>query len=210
MFQPPPGPGSAPSPVAKQPSAVPPQSNPYGQNLYGQQQYDESGYQHHTQQHQHQHGHAQNATNLPSNDYGKHQQQLYGGAQGMQGFMGLGQSTPSAGPPIGQRAGGGSPEASYKPYAPNVAVKDVGAGVGINQGGGGQQPQTRGGQQQGQGAFYGANRFGAGSTGGGPQGQQTQQHQAQGQGPQVGYPQGNSDGNFYSYQQRQQQQGYWQ
>jgi hypothetical protein len=217
MFQPgPPGPGSAPSPAAKQgPATVPPQSNPYSQNLYGQQHpsagYDESSYQHHTQQHQHQHSHAQNAANLPSGEYGKHQQQLYAGAQGMQGFMGLGQNTgPSSGPPIGQRAGGGSPETSYKPYAGNAAVKDVGAsvgGVGIGQGGVGQTPQARAGAQQTQGAFYSANRFGSGSAAG-PQGQQGQQHQPPNQGPQ--YPQGASDGNFYSYQPRQQQQGYWQ
>jgi hypothetical protein len=223
MFQPgPPGPGSAPSPVAKQgPTNVPPQSNPYGQSLYGQQHpsaaYEESGYQHHTQQHQHQHTHAPSASSgLPSNDYGKHQQQLYGGAQGMQGFMGLGQSTgPTSGPPIGQRgAGGGSPETSYKPYAPNSAVKDVGAsvgGVGIGQGGVGQSPQTRAGAQQAQQGFYSGNRFGSGSTTG-PQGQQSQQHQPPSQGPQVGYPQSASDGSFYSYQprQQQQQQQYWQ
>ena len=217
MFQPgPPGPGSAPSPAAKVqgPTAVPPQSNPYGQGVYGQQHpsagYDESQYQHHTQQHQHQHSHAQNAANLPSNEYGKHQQQLYG-AQGMQGFVGLGQSTgPSSGPPLGQRAGGASPETSYKPYAANAAVKDVGAGVGgvgIGQGGVGQVPQARAGAQQAQGAFYGANRFGSGAAAG-PQGQQGQQHQPPNQGPQ--YPPGASDGNFYSYQPRQQQQGYWQ
>jgi hypothetical protein len=129
----------------------------------------------------------------------------------MQGFMGLGQNTgPSTGPPIGQRAGGGSPETSYKPYAGNAAVKDVGAGVGgigIGQGGVGQTPQARAGAQQTQGAFYAANRFGSGSATG-PQGQQGQQHQPQNQGPQ--YPQSASDGNFYSYQPRQQQQGYWQ
>lgn len=215
MFQPgPPGPGSAPSPAGKQgPTSVPPQSNPYGQSVYGQQHpsagYDDAGYQHHTQQHQH--SHAQNAANLPSNEYGKHQQQLYGAAQGMQGFMGLGQNPgPSSGPPIGQRTGGGSPEASYKPYAANN-VKDVGTGVGgvgIGQGGVGQAPQARAGAQQTQGAFYGANRFGSGAAAG-PQGQQGQQHQPQNQGPQ--YPQGASDGSFYSYQPRQQQQqGYWQ
>lgn len=120
--------------------------------------------------------------------------------------MGLGQSTgPSSGPPLGQRAGGGSPETSYKPYAPNGGAKDVGTG-GIGQGVG--QQQTRGGAQQGQGAFYGNNRFGAGSAAAGPQGQQGQ---PQGQAPQAGYP-GTSDNNFYSYQrqQQQQQQGYWQ
>lgn len=210
MFQPgPPGPGSAPSPATKQPSSIPPQSNPYNQGLYGQQHpsggYDDSGYQHHNQQH-----HAQNSpAGLPSNDYGK---QLYGGGQGMQGFMGLGQNTgPAAVPPLGQRAGG-SPETSYKPYAPNSAVKDVGGGVssvGIGQGGVSQSPQTRTVGQQGQG-FYGGNRFSS-ASGAGPQGQQSQQLQPQNQGSQGGgYPQGASDGNFYSYHPRQQQQQYWQ
>lgn len=195
VFQGPPGPQSAPSPAAKQaPSSVQPQS-PYGQGLYGQQHssspYGDMDYQH---------GHGQGVSGLPSNDYGK---QLYGGSgQGMQGFMGLGQTSgPSAGAPLGQRAGG-SPEAAYKPYGGNA--KDVGAGVG--QGG---QQQGRGGVQQPQGGFYGAQRF-SGAGGAGPQGQQGQQHQPQGQGPQghLGYPQGSSDGSFYSYQPRQ--QGYWQ
>jgi len=220
MFQPgPPGPGSAPSPAAKQAPNVQPQSNPYNQGLYAQHpsaSYDEIGYQHHAQQHQ-QHSLTQGvATNLPSTEYAKQHQQLYGGhnAQGMQGFMGLGQNTgPSSGPPIGQRTGG-SPETPYKPYAPSVGVKDVGTGVGVGQPGVGQGPQGRAGVQQQpqhtQGAFYGANRF-ASSAAGGPQGQQqAQQHQNQGQAPQghIGYPQGGSDGNFYSYQPRQ--QGYWQ
>lgn len=191
-----------------------PQS-PYGQSLYGQQHpsntYDDIGYQHHTQ-----HSHGQSVgSGLPANDYGKHQS-LYGaGGQGMQGFMGLGQSTgPSSGPPLGQRAGGGSPETAYKPYGGNVGVKDVGSGVGVGvgQGGVGQGPQTRGGvQQPTQGSFYAAQRFAA-SAGSVPQSQQAQQHQPQGQGPQghLGYPQGSSDGStFYSYQPRQ-QQGYWQ
>lgn len=213
MFQPgPPGPGSAPSAAAKQPTSVQPQSNPYGQGLYGQQHppasYDDLGYQHHTQQQQHQHGHAQGvAGNHPSNEYGK-----YGthGGQGMQGFIGLGQGTgPTSGPPIGQRTGGGaSPETAYKPYAP---AKDVGAGVGVGvgQGGVGQGPQGRGGVQQpqhNQGAFYGGNRFGSTTTTA-PQGQQAQQHQPQNQGH-LGYPQAGTEGNFYSYQ--RQQQGYWQ
>ena len=129
----------------------------------------------------------------------------------MQGFMGLGQSTgPAAVPPLGQRAGG-SPETSYKPYAPNSAVKDVGGGVssvGIGQGGVSQSPQTRTVGQQGQG-FYG-NRFSS-ASGAGPQGQQSQQLQPQNQGSQGGgYSQGASDGNFYSYHPRQQQQQYWQ
>ncbi|KII90171.1 hypothetical protein PLICRDRAFT_124097 [Plicaturopsis crispa FD-325 SS-3] len=202
MFQPgPPGPGSAPSPVAKQgPAAVQPQSNPYSQSLYGQQHpssgYEDVGYQQH-------HSQPSVGNNLPSNDYGKHQQQLYGG-HGAQGFMGLGQGNgPAAGPPIGQRAGGASPEAAYKPYAPSV--KDVGAGVGgVAQAG---VAQGRAGAQPPQSGYYGANRF-ASSVTAGPQAQQGQQ---QGQGPQghVGYPQGQSDGGFYSYQPRQ-QQGYWQ
>ncbi|KAF9815650.1 hypothetical protein IEO21_04440 [Rhodonia placenta] len=202
----PPGPQSAPSPATKQPpSAVQPQS-PYGQGLYGQQHpsnaYEDIGYQHHAQ-----HSHGQSVgSGLPSNDYGK---SLYGaGGQGMQGFMTLGQSTgPQSGPPLGQRAGGGSPENVYKPYA---GVKDVGAGVGVGvgQGGVGQGPQSRGVPQPSQGGFYSAQRFGASASV--PQNQQGQQHQPQGQGPQghLGYPQGGSDASFYSYQPRQQQ--YWQ
>ncbi|CCM03222.1 uncharacterized protein FIBRA_05347 [Fibroporia radiculosa] len=130
----------------------------------------------------------------------------------MQGFMGLGQSTGPSSGPLGQRAGGGSPEAAYKPYGANAGLKDVGSGVGVGQGGVGQGPQTRGSvQQPSQGSFYAAQRFGAGASNV-PQNQQAQQHQPQGQGPQghLGYPQGGSDaGNFYSYQPRQ-QQGYWQ
>ncbi|KAL7278639.1 hypothetical protein PYCCODRAFT_1387865 [Trametes coccinea BRFM310] len=214
VFQGPPGPQSAPSPAAKQgPSAVQPQS-PYGQSLYGQQHpsntYDDLGYQHHSQ-----HSVGQNvgvgSAGLPSSEYSKHQS-LYGSGatQGMQGFMGLGQSSgPSSGPPLGQRAAGGSPEAAYKPYGGNVGVKDVGAGVGVGQGGVGQGPQGRGGvQQPGQGSFY-TQRFAA-SQAGGPQGQQGQQPQGQGPQGHLGYPQGGSDGStFYSYQPRQ-QQGYWQ
>ncbi|KAI8972615.1 hypothetical protein BD414DRAFT_500093 [Trametes punicea] len=212
VFQGPPGPQSAPSPAAKQgPSAVQPQS-PYGQSLYGQQHpsstYDDLGYQHHTQ-----HSVGQNVnvgSSLPSSEYGKHQS-LYGsGAQGMQGFIGLGQTSgPSSGPPLGQRAAGGSPEAAYKPYGGNVGVKDVGAGVGVGQGGVGQGPQGRGGvQQPGQGSFY-TQRFAA-SQAGGPQGQQGQQPQGQGPQGHLGYPQGGSDSStFYAYQPRQ-QQGYWQ
>ena len=207
VFQGPPGPQSAPSPATKQgPSSVQPQS-PYGQSLYGQQPhsnaYDDVSYQHHTQ-----HSIGQNVSSgLPSGEYGKHQQgSLYGsGAQGMQGFMGLGQSSaPTSGPPLGQRATAGSPENAYKPYGGNVGVKDVGAGVGVGQG-----PQGRGGvQQPGQGSFY-AQRFAA-SQAGGPQGQQGQQPQGQGPQGHLGYPQGGSDGSaFYSYQPRQ-QQGYWQ
>ncbi|KAH9856446.1 hypothetical protein C2E23DRAFT_518342 [Lenzites betulinus] len=212
VFPGPPGPQSAPSPASKQgPSAVQPQS-PYGQGLYAQQHpsntYDDLGYQHHTQ-----HAVGQNVnvgSGLPSSEYGKHQS-LYGagaGAQGMQGFMGLGQT---AGPAAGQRATGGSPEAAYKPYGANVGVKDVGAGVGVGvgQGGVGQGPQGRGGvQQPGQGSFY-AQRFAA-SQAGGPQGGQGGQPQGQGPQAHLGYPQGGSDGStFYSYQPRQ-QQGYWQ
>jgi hypothetical protein len=218
MFQPgPPGPGSAPSAASKQAPNVQPQSNPYGQGLYGQHpstSYEDIGYQHHSQQHQqHNVTHGQGVVANPATEYVK-QHQLYGGhnAQGMQGFMGLGQNSgPSSGPPIGQRASG-SPETSYKPYAPNVGVKDGGAGVGVGQPGVGQGPQGRGGvqpqPQHNQGGFYGANRF-ASSAAAGPQGQQGQQHQNQGQAPQghLGYPQGGSDGSFYSYQPRQQ---YWQ
>ena len=219
VFQGPPGPQSAPSPAAKQvqgPSSVQPQS-PYGQSLYGQHQqhpsnaYDDlGGYQpHHTQ---HQHSVGQNVgSGLPSSEYGKHQG-LYGaGSQGMQGFMGLSQSSaPSGGPPggLGQRATAGSPENAYKPYGGNVGVKDVAGGVGVGQGGG-QGPQGgRGVQQQGQGGFY-TQRFAA-SQGAGPQGQQGQQPQGQGPQGHLGYPQGGSDASgFYSYPARQ-QQGYWQ
>ncbi|TFY56438.1 hypothetical protein EVG20_g8922 [Dentipellis fragilis] len=165
MFQPgPPGPGSAPSPAAKQgPSAVNPQTNPYSQGLYGQQHpsasYDDISY--HPQ-----HGHGQSVSgNLPANEYSK---QLYGGhaAQGMQGFMNLGPSSgPNSGAPIGQRAGGASPENAYKPYAPGV--KDVGTGVGVGVGQGGvNQPQGRAGVQQpqhGQSGFYGGARFNSGA-----------------------------------------------
>ncbi|KAL4253810.1 RNA polymerase II degradation factor 1 [Abortiporus biennis] len=207
VFQGPPGPQSAPSPAGKQgPSSVQPQS-PYGQSLYGQQHpsnaYDDISYS--------QHSHQQSVGSLQGNEYSKHQP-LYGsGASqaGMQGFMGgvLGQSGmtgPSSGaPPLGQRAGGGSPEAAFKPYGANV--KDVG---GVGQGGiGGQGPQGRGVQQPQQGSFYANQRFGSGASGVPASGQN---QQGQGQGPQghLGYPQGGSDGNFYSYQPRQQQ--YWQ
>ena len=202
VFQGPPGPQSAPSPAAKQgPSSVQPQS-PYGQSLYGQQHpssaYDEIS-------HHGQHNHNQGVSSLPSNDYSKHQ--LYGNSgQGIQGFMGLSQSSgPSSGPPLGQRAGG-SPEAAYKPYANNV-VKDVGSGVGVGQSGVGQTPQGRTGvQQPQQGAFYNQ-RFGGSANSVPPSGQ----GQPQGQVPQghLSYGQG-SDGNFYSFQPRQQQQQYWQ
>lgn len=205
----PPGPQSAPSPAAKQPpSAVQPQS-PYGQSLYGQQHpsnaYEDIGYSHHSQ-----HSHGQSAgSGLPSNDYSKHQS-LYGAGQGMQGFMGLGQSTgPSSGPPLGQRAGA-SPDNAYKPYGNNAGMKDVSAGVGVSMGqaGVGQGPQGRGGvQQPSQGGFYGAQRFGA-SASGVPQSQQAQQPQGQGPQGHLGYPQGGFDASSYSYP--RQQQGYWQ
>ena len=134
--------------------------------------------------------------------------------------MGLGQSGgPNVGPQLGQRAAGGSPETSYKPYGANVGVKDVSSGVGVGVGAGvggvGQGPQGRGGvgQPQQQGSFYSAQRFASSAAGGAPPtGQSAHQHQQpQGQGPQghLGYPQGASEGNgFYSYQPRQQQ--YWQ
>ncbi|EGN94884.1 hypothetical protein SERLA73DRAFT_187967 [Serpula lacrymans var. lacrymans S7.3] len=217
MFQPgPPAPGSAPSPAAKQPASVQAQSNPYSQSLYGQQHptsaYDDIGYQHHTAQH----NHNQSVSNLPSTDYGKHQ--LYGahGGQSIQSFMGLGQSSvASSGAPLGSRAAGGaSPEAAYKPYGQNVAMKDGGSGVGVgvSQSGVGQPQNSRGGVQQphSQGGFYGTNRYNSNANPG-PQAQQAQQHQPQNQGPQGhhGYAQGSNDQGFYSYQPRQ-QQGYWQ
>ena len=147
---------------------------------------------------------------MQGNEYGK---QLYGGSagQGIQGFMGLGQSGgPSGGAQLGQRGGGaaGSPEAAYKPYAGNVGVgvKDGGSGVGVGMGGqqgrGGQQQQAQQ-QQQQAGGFYGGQRFGTGV----PQGQSQQA----GGGPQAhlaAYPQGGSESSaFYSYGRQQQ---YWQ
>lgn len=210
MFQPgPPAQGAAPSPGGKQgPGSVQSQSDHYGRGLYGQQHqlptsaYDDLGYQHHTPQH----NHAPGVNNLTSNEYSKHPQ-LYGG-QAIQSFMGLGQGNAAAsGPSLAQRGSGTSPETAYKPYSQNVGVKDGTTGVGVGQGVG--QPQSGRGVQQAhtQGGFYGGNRFGSSAGAGGPQAQQAQQST---QGPQghVGYPQGNSDANFYQYQ--RQQQGYWQ
>ncbi|KAK0216073.1 hypothetical protein IW262DRAFT_1397768 [Armillaria fumosa] len=190
MYQPP-GPGSAPSPVTKQPGpggnvSVQPQSNPYGQTLYQQTAgYDDYSHQQHSL----------------GGDYGK---QLYGGGAG-QGFMGSG-----AGGASGR--GAGSPETAYKPYAP----KDVGVGVGSARGGVQQQQQQA--QQQGQGqgqagqggpqgqGFYGGARFGAG-VGSGVGGPQQSAHHQQG-GPQGHlYPQqGQNDAGFYY----QGQGRYWQ
>ncbi|KAK0189668.1 hypothetical protein F5146DRAFT_1139077 [Armillaria mellea] len=190
MYQPP-GPGSAPSPVTKQPGpggnvGVQPQSNPYGQTLYQQSAgYDDYSHQQHSL----------------GGDYGK---QLYGGGAG-QGFMGSG-----AGGASGR--GAGSPETAYKPYAP----KDVGVGVGSARGGVQQQQQQA--QQQGQGqgqagqggpqgqGFYGGARFGAG-VGSGVGGPQQSAHHQQG-GPQGHlYPQqGQNDAGFYY----QGQARYWQ
>ncbi|KAI5993701.1 hypothetical protein F5J12DRAFT_426647 [Pisolithus orientalis] len=168
---------------------------PYG-NQHQHQPYDEL--------YQHQQHHAQGGL---TGDY-KHPQ-LYSN-QGIQGFMGLGQggNAPSA-QTLGQRAGGGSPEAPYKPYSQNVGAKDGTPGVGV--GGVGQSQGGRGGGQQSHGqGFYGANRFGSSAGAGAPHGQHQPGGQ-QGSGPQghmnVGYPQGNSDGNFYQYRQ---QGGYWQ
>ena len=122
--------------------------------------------------------------------------------------MGLGQGSGAGTGPSLQRAGGTSPEAAYKPYSQNVGVKDGASGVSVGQGVG--QPQSGRGVQQAhaQSGFYGSNRFGSSAGAGGPQAQQGQQVT---QGPQghVGYPQGNSEANFYQYQPRQ-QQGYWQ
>lgn len=232
VFQPagPPGPGSAPSPATKQPGAnvgvnVQPQSNPYSQGLYQQGGYDDyQSHPHHTQHQQHQpHQHSHNlglgqAGGVSGNEYGK---QLYGGPG--QGFMGLGQG--GAGSGAASNASGprvaGSPETSYKSYAP----KDGGLGVAAGRGSAGQQGQGQGqpqgqGQQGGQGGpqgqgFYGGNRFGssAGSAGvgggiGGPQ--QTSHHQQGGTQGHLGYPQGTNEANFYPYQQPRQQQQYWQ
>jgi len=208
MFQAgPPVQGSAPSPITKQPS-LQTQSNPYGQGLYNQQ----SSYE----EYPHQSAHAPNA----GADYNKMQQQGLYGAQGIQGFMGLGQGAGASTGPPGQRAvaGGASPDAPYKSYAPGgVGGKDLGGnGVGVGQGGVGQGVQGRGAggvavqqPQHGQGGFYNTNRFGAsGNAGAGPQ--QSQQAQGpQAQAAPQGYPQSGNE-NFYSYQQPRQQQGYWQ
>ncbi|KAF8064124.1 hypothetical protein FPV67DRAFT_1503608 [Lyophyllum atratum] len=226
MYQPAPGPGSAPSPVAKQPGAgvgvsVQPQANPYNQGLYPQGgAYDDYPQhpQHSQHSQQHSHGLGLGQGGVGAGEYGK---QLYGGAgQGMQGFMGLGsQGTGGAGGQAsnaGGPRGAGSPETSYKPYAP----KDVG-GVAAGRGAGQQQGQVQaqsqgqgqGGQgPQGQGFYGGAARFGAGAGGAGGAGggapQQSAHHPQGGPQAHLGYPQGGNDGNFYQY--RGQQQGYWQ
>lgn len=233
MFQPPPGPTSAPSPVAKQPGAggvgvnVQQPSNPYSQGLYGPQSGYDDYQQHHHSQHQHQPAHQHSHSlalgqgGVGSGEYGK---QLYGGAgQGaMQGFMGLGgQGAGSASGVPTSNAGGprSSPETPYKPYAPKDSM-----GVAGNRGAAGQQqsqvqpqPQGQGQSQGGQGpqgqGFYGGARFGGAGAGvgvgGGVSGPQQSVHHPQG-GPQghLGYPQGANDGGFYPYQ--RQQPGYWQ
>jgi hypothetical protein len=224
MFQPgPPGPGSAPNSASKQPGGngvgvgVQPQNNPYSQGLYQPSGYEDYQ-QHHTSHQQQQHHQHSHSIGLGQGvgvggDYGK---QLYGGAQGgMQGFMGLGQTGAGAGVPSsggGGPRGTGSPEATYKPYAP----KDVGVGVGrggVQQGQGQSQGQAQA-QGQGQGGqgpqgqgFYG-NRFSAGVGGVGGVGVGGPQNALHQQGPQghLGYPQGAGEG-FYSYPGRQQ---YWQ
>ncbi|KAH8112110.1 hypothetical protein DFH11DRAFT_539278 [Phellopilus nigrolimitatus] len=206
MFQ---APTSASPANAKGPATVQPQSNPYTQGLYGQQHassaYDD-GYSHHNQL---THQHSQGASALPSSDYSK----LYG-AQGIQSFMGVSQSSGPAAP-LAQRgaAGGGSPENTYKPYGPGVGAKDVGGapGVGGSIAGGqaalGQAARTSVQPQPHSQGFYGANRFSANPSVGGPPSQQAQpQQQSQ------GYPQGGADNSFY-YQRgpsQQQQQPYWQ
>ncbi|KAI6013180.1 hypothetical protein BKA83DRAFT_4363617 [Pisolithus microcarpus] len=196
MYQPPPTQGTG---TGKQTGV---QQDHYGRGLYGN-QHQQHQHQPYDELYQHQQHHAQGLTG----DY-KHPQ-LYGN-QGIQGFMGLGQgSNATSAPTLGQRAGGGSPEAPYKPYSQNVGTKDGTPGVGVS--GVGQGQGGRGGVQQSHGqGFYGANRFGSSAGTGGPHGQHQQGGQ-QGNGPQghmsVGYPQGNSDGNFYQYRQ---QGGYWQ
>ena len=217
MFQPPTGPGSAPSPAAKQTGAgvgaVQPQTNPYSQGLYPQSGYDDYQ-QHHHSQHTAQHSHSLGLGQggVGATDYGK---PLYGGAGqgGMQSFMGLGGQGGGAGGP-NSNAGGPrtatSPETPYKPYA----SKDV---SGVGAGRGGQQPaqvqsqpqgqgQAHGGQgPQGQG-FYGGARFGGSAGGaGGVGGPQQNAHHPQG-GQHI-YPQGGNDAGFYQY--RGQQQAYW-
>ena len=224
MFQPgPPGPASANSPAAKQPSGnvgVQPQTNPYNQTLYQQGGYDDYQPHPHHSQHQHQHSHSlglsQGAIGVGSGEYGK---QLYGSVaqSGMQGFMGLGQTGAGGAGPTSNSGprGTSSPEAAYKPYA----GKDVGVSTGRGApvpGQGQTQSQAQG--QSGQGgpqgqSFYG-NRFGNGvggsGSGGVVGGPQAGGHHQQG-GPQghLGYPQSGSEPNFYGYQPRQ-QQAYWQ
>lgn len=223
MFQAPPGPGSAPSPVAKQPAgvAVQPQTNPYSQGLYPQSGYDDyQQHPHHQQHQQHQHTHSLGLGQggVSGGDYGK---QLYGGAGqgGMQGFMGLGGQSASQGgvqaSSAGGPRGGGSPETPYKPYAPKDVGVPAGRGTAVQGQGQGQvQPQGQGQAPQGQG-FYGAARFGGsgaggvGAVAGGVGGPQQSSHHPQG-GPQghLAYPQGSNDGGFYPYQRQQPQ--YWQ
>lgn len=209
LFQPP---AQSASPAnAKVPASVQQPSAPYSQGLYSQQSHGSSsyddGYSHHTQL-PHQHG--QGVAALGSADYNK---SLYGGGQGIQSFMSMGQNNaPSANAPLGQRPGGGSsPENTYKQYGgPGVGVggKDVAGqgGVGIGAQGGLGQGARSGIQQpplsQG---FYGANRFSSNSSAAGGLGQQPQPQ------PNQGYQQGSGE-NFY-YQRgpsQQQQQQYWQ
>ncbi|KAF9460449.1 hypothetical protein BDZ94DRAFT_1299874 [Collybia nuda] len=215
MFQAPPGPGSAPSPVAKQPTGVQPQNNPYGSGLYPQGGYEEYQQHPHHQQHQHTHSLGLGQGGVGAGDYSK---QLYGGAGqgGMQGFMGLGGQ--GAGQGVqgsnGGPRGGGSPETPYKPYASKDVGVPAGRGATQGQGQGQVQPQGQGQTPQGQG-FYGAARFGGsggggvGAVAGGVGGPQQNAHHPQG-GPQghLAYPQGSNDGSFYPYQRQQPQ--YWQ
>ncbi|KAI9508034.1 hypothetical protein F5148DRAFT_1284497 [Russula earlei] len=190
----PPGPGSAPSPAG--PPGKQPQSygQGQGQSLYGQQHqqaYDEPqlGYHPHAN-----HSHQLSASLggvLPA-DYGK---ALYAHQQG-----------------LSTRGAAASPETAFKPYAQGAGTKDVG-GVGSGTSGG---PQSRGGAPAQAGGFYGAaaGRFagpGAQAQTGGPG--QTQQAQGGPQGH-LGYPQGASEGAFYSAYgpaaAQQGRQGYWQ
>ncbi|KAL4077653.1 hypothetical protein J3A83DRAFT_1639773 [Scleroderma citrinum] len=89
MFQPPPAQGTG---AGKQRNV---QQDHYGRSLYGSQH------------------HAPGVGSLG----GEHKHPHLYGNQGIQGFMGLGQaSNASSGPTLGQRTGGASPEAAYKPY----------------------------------------------------------------------------------------------
>lgn len=203
-----PPPAQSASPAnAKVPTGVQQPSAAYSQGLYSQQSHGSSsyddGYSHHGQL-PHQHG--QGVAALGSADYNK---SLYGGGQGIQSFMSMGQnSAPSANAPLSQRPGGGSsPENTYKQYGgPGVGVggKDVASqgGVGIGAQGGLGQGARSGIQQpplsQG---FYGANRFSSNSSATGGLGQQQQQQQ-----PNQGYQQGNGGDFYYQRQQYWQQQ----
>ncbi|GJJ13955.1 hypothetical protein Clacol_008212 [Clathrus columnatus] len=194
------GPGSAP-PSGK--SLGGPYNPPGSQShlYHGQGGFDDPGssYPHH-----------QSSTNLGAADFQKqtphhhHQQpqQHYGGQpnQGLQSFLSMQQSAGAAQSvgPTAQSRSGASPESTYKPYGGTVGATDKPVGI-VQSGQQGRGATVQQGQQQG-GSFYPGGRFG-GSASTGPQ------HQGQ----QQAYAQGAEQGQFYSYQPRQQHQGvYWQ